>query len=153
MRTFRTTSEVTMACVASDVYEFVVTPKNWVGTHPVTRAVRGETESPRGLGDRWSEVIQGKESQFEVEWQVTRAEPYSLWEIRANNFGGLPAIVTITYFLRPYPANMTAFRREMVTEFPDDFPVTDFLADAFTSSETHDRYLKAVKERLEKSGG
>ena len=46
---------------------------------------------------------------------------------------------------------MTVFRREMVTEFPDDFPVADFLVAAFTSSETHDRYLRAVKERLERA--
>jgi hypothetical protein len=38
----------------------------------------------------------------------------------------------------------------MVTSFPDDYQVSDVLREALTNSQAHDRYLQAVKERIEK---
>jgi len=159
MREFRILSEVDVMCRPERLYEFVTTPNNWVGTHPSTRAVRGETGSPKGLGERWIEVIEAPGGRrFEAEWRVTKADAPKLWEIQADNFGGLPATVTITYVLtegrdgRAGASGGTHFQRDMVTALPDSFPVSDGLRAALTSRESHDTYLRAIKEEVESRG-
>jgi hypothetical protein len=157
MKTFRILSETDVMCSAQGLYEFVTTPDNWVGTHPATKAVRGETTNSAGLGMHWVEVIEAPSGrQFEAEWRVVRADPPRLWEIQADNFGGIPAIVTITYVIgrghggQAGATGSTHFQRDMVTSLPDDFPVSDVLRAALTSRESHDLYLKAIKERIER---
>ena len=154
MKTFRILSEIDVACTPQRVYDFVTTPDNWVGTHPVTKAVRGETGSPRGLGAHWIELIEGPSGRrFEAEWRVTEARAPALWKIQADNFGGIPATVTITYNIEGSSdaAGRTHFGRDMVTSIPDDFPVSDSLKAALTSRESHDAYLGAIKEWIERA--
>ncbi|MDA4114870.1 MAG: SRPBCC family protein [Thaumarchaeota archaeon] len=149
-------SEIDVMCSPQRLYEFVTTPDNWVGTHPVTKTVRGETENPAGLGMHWIEVIEAPSGrQFEAEWRVVRADSPRLWEIQADNFGGIPATVTITYLIEGgrdgsvTAAGSTHFQRDMVTSLPEDFQVSDVLRAALTSRESHDQYLRAIKERIE----
>jgi hypothetical protein len=172
MNNLRVVSEVDVMCFPQTLYDFVTTPDNWVGTHPATRDVKGDTGISEGLGAHWIEVIEGPGGrQFEAEWWVINAEPPGVWEIQTDDFGGLPATVSVTYTLTEGPAaanggasstsssssntdnGITHFRRDMVTSFPDDYEVSDVLREALTSSLVHDRYLQAVKERIETNDG
>jgi hypothetical protein len=161
MKEFRILSEIDIICSPRRLYDFVTTPDNWVGTHPVTKGVRGNTASPRGLGERWFEVIEvpGRR-QFETEWRVVKADPPRLWQIQADNVSGLPVTVTITYTIDERVREGLAdaksslhFRRDMVSSLPWYLlllvVVSKSLRDALTSSEVHDMYLKAVKDRIE----
>jgi len=156
MKEFKTASEINVACAPQLLYEFVTTPMNWVGTHPATKAVRGETASPSNVGDHWFEVVSPLGGhQFEAEWRVTKADSPRLWQIESNDIGGLPAIVTITYRIDETSLQSSTggtgshFEREMVFSLPDDFPVSEGLRAALTSREGHDTYLVAVKKRIE----
>jgi hypothetical protein len=170
MNNLRVVSEIDVMCSPRTLYDFVTTPDNWVGTHPATRDVKGDTGISEELGAHWIEVIEGLGArQFEAEWWVINAEPPRVWEIQTDDFGGLPATVSITYTLTEGPAaasgvagstsssntntGVTHFQRDMVTSFPDDYQVSDVLREALTSSQVHDRYLQAVKERIEKDDG
>ena len=144
-------------CAPQRLFDFVTTPSNWVGTHPATKGVRGNTASPKGLGERWFELVEPPGGRrFEAEWSVVKADPPMLWQIRADKLAGLPAAATITYMIDERVGEGLAnarrgshFRRDMVFSLPDDFQVSDSLRATLTSRETHDLYLKAVKERLE----
>jgi hypothetical protein len=158
----RVLSEIDVTCSPRALYDFVTTPNNWVGTHPATRDVKGDTGVSEGLGAHWIEVIEGPGGrQFEAEWWVINADPPRTWEIQTDDFGGLPATVRITYlFTESHPAisggqssndsiRTTHFQRAMVTSFPDDYKISDVLKEALKSSQIHDSYLQAVKERIE----
>jgi hypothetical protein len=170
MNNLKVVSEIDVMCSPLTLYDFVTTPDNWVGTHPATRDVKGDTGISEGLGAHWIEVIEGPGGrQFEAEWWVINAEPPRVWEIQTDDFDGMPATVSITYTLTEGPAAtgggassgggggsgstnsvITHFKRDMVTSFPDDYQVSDVLREALTSGKIHDRYLQAVKERIEK---
>ncbi|HZW58488.1 MAG TPA: hypothetical protein VFF30_19525 [Nitrososphaerales archaeon] len=162
MQNFRILSEIDVECLPSELYAFVTTPDNWAGSHPATKGVKGETDSPRGLGSKWIEIIEapGSGRRFEAQWLVVREEAPRVWEIKAIDFGGLPATVTITYLIeakRSGPEgsasaeSITHFKRDMVTSPPDDFEVSESLRASLTSRESHDQYLRAIKRRIDES--
>lgn len=130
------------------IFDFVTVPDNWVGTHPVTKAVKGETGISAGLGKRWIEVIEGGGITFDAEWEVIACERPSLWRISASNFNNTSFRVIITYTFNKVDGG-TLFRREMAVEFEDNpelYPMAESLK---KSSEAHDQYLLKVKQCLE----
>lgn len=160
MKKFRLVSEIDVMCSPERLYEFVTTPNNWVGTHPLTKGVRGNTASPRGLGERWFELIEFPGGRrLEAEWRVIKADPPRLWQIQADNIGGIPVSGTITYAIDRI-ANEglkgvkigSHFRREQVSSLPWyllPLLVDKSLRDGLTSRGHNDLYVKAIKERIE----
>ncbi len=162
MKEFRVVSEIDIVCPPQRLYDFVTTPDNWVGTHPLTKGVRGNTSSPRGLGERWIELIElpgGR--RLEAEWRVVKADPPRLWQIQADITGGVPVAGTITYTIdqRFHEGLANAkggshFRREQASSlhwyFVPLLLVSKSLRDGLTRRESNDVYLKAVKDRLER---
>ena len=161
MKQFRTVSEIDVQCTPKVLYDFVTTPKNWVGTHPATKAVRGDAESPKSLGDRWFELVEPPGGRrFEAEWTVVKADPPRQWEIQAKQLGDLPIDCTIIYNIENSnrdesdadSANnysTSHFERLMVFSLPDEFPVSDDMKKSLTSTEGHEMYLRAIKDRIE----
>src|SRR4051794_20803038 len=101
MRVISTSSQIVIRRSPDEVFRFVTTPDNWVGAHPVTAAVRGETHQPALAGAHWTEVIQpGPQAQpFEVEWWATIAAPGRLWVIETDKlaFAGLRCRIAYTF--------------------------------------------------------
>jgi|GEM_PF-4838142 len=130
------------------IFDFVTVPDNWVGTHPVTKAVKGETGISAGVGKRWTEVIEGGGITFDAEWEVIACARPSLWTISSPNFNSMPIRVIITYTFNEVEGG-TLFRREMSIEFEDDpdlYPTAELFK---KSSEGHDQYLLKAKQCLE----
>lgn len=149
MQEFRIISEIDVNCPPEKLYEFVTTPDHWVGSHPSTKGVKGETSTPRKLGDEWIELIEAPGgTQFEARWKVVEAEEPARWKIKADSFGGLPITVTITYLISTGAASH--FKRDLIFAVADSFPVSAAMREALSSRETHDLYLKRIKERIEK---
>jgi hypothetical protein len=149
MATTTTTNEIHIERPPLDVYTFVTTPANWVGTHPVTELVKGEeTGEPAGVGRKWTEVIRhGEEDPFDAEWTVTKAEPGSSWVIVADRMRGGDVNCEITYTFTP-KGDGTDFRREMVVTFPDGDAFAE-LRRRTEDSSNHGSYLANVKAVLE----
>jgi hypothetical protein len=132
------------------VYEFVTTPANWVGTHPVTAAVKGDTDTSAGVGRHWIEVIQADGGEpFETEWTVVQAEPGKTWVIASDQLQVPSMRCEITYTFTQQ-GDATDFRREMVTSFPDDGAVTAELYARLEDPARHADYLAKVKAALER---
>jgi hypothetical protein len=148
MATTTTTSEIHIERAPLEVYTFVTTPANWVGTHPVTEQVKGEgTGEPAGVGQKWTEVIRhGAKDPFDAEWSVTKAEPGHSWVIAADLEAG-DVRCEITYLFTPN-RDGTDFRREMTVTFPDGDQFVEIGRGAKDSS-NHDAYLANVKAALE----
>jgi Polyketide cyclase / dehydrase and lipid transport len=146
---FTIVSEIDVRCKTEDLFKFVTTPDNWVGTHPSTLAVKGETNAERKPGDEWIEVIEPPSGKhFEAKWTVVSEDRPRLWQIHSENFGGLPLSVRITYTLTSEKAG-THFRRDLVFTFHGDFPVDANLRAALSRREEHDEYLLRIKKRAE----
>lgn len=56
---YTTTSVVDITRPAEGVYDFVTTPRNGEGTHPVTAYVSGQADRPTKLGRTFHEHIVG----------------------------------------------------------------------------------------------
>jgi hypothetical protein len=71
---------------AAEIYAFMATPDNWVGTFAATKAVRGEnTDRPVPVGARFVDVIEvAPDTTVEVEWTVTRDEPGAIWQMTTD---------------------------------------------------------------------
>jgi hypothetical protein len=144
-----TVSQTQIACSPQEAYGFVTQPRNWVGTHPVTAAVKGAPEGSAGPGEHWVETIQGPGMPaFDVEWGVIAAELPSFWEIRCAKLGPIGAEVTITYRFTA-EGNGKLFHRRMVSRFASDAAPPPEIREALRNSAVHDLYLEAVKQRLE----
>jgi hypothetical protein len=144
-----THSRTTIERAPEDVYEFVTTPANWVGTHPVTEGVKGDTGRSAGVGDHWTEVIRTPDAgSFDAEWTATKADPGKAWKIETDQLR-LPGVrCEITYtFLSD--GGSTDFRRDMVAIFPDEPAYLEF-AERAEDPSIHDDYLAKVKAALER---
>jgi uncharacterized protein YndB with AHSA1/START domain len=149
MMEFDTVSRIHIACSPQEAYDFVTRPDNWVGTHPVTAAVKGAPDGRAGAGQRWVETIKGPGMPaFDAEWSVVRAEPPALWEIRCEKLGPVGAEVTITYTFTP-EAGGVRFDRLMVSRFGGGIEPPDEVRAALRDSAVHELYLRAVKTRIE----
>ncbi|MGW4830283.1 SRPBCC family protein [Amycolatopsis japonica] len=151
MRTVSTSSDIHVARKPVDVYAFVTTPANWVGTHPVTAGVKIDAGATGGVGSRWVEVIKTLDGgEYETEWQATTAVPGHTWVIQADRlrYEGVKCQIVYTFTEEGDGAH---FRRDMSVLVDGGAEVgNDFLA-ALGDSGAHDEYLAAVKAALEVS--
>lgn len=154
MLTTATSSEIVIDADAATIYDFVTRPDNWVGTHPVTRWVKGETAEPAGVGTTWREGIQrdGDDRLWDVTWLSSVAVPGHIWVIETDELG-LPGVrCRIVYTLTP-EGRGTRFRRDMTVLIGDEVGLPAELRAAFEAtgddSGVHDDYLSNVKAALE----
>lgn len=143
-------SQATIGRSPETVYAFVTDPANWIGTHPVTVRVEAAHPGPQRTGDSWTEIIRAPGWTYPARWSVIEYDPPNRWLIRAERFGGTSATVTIAYTFAA-AASGTHFRREMRTLLPGGL-LGVVLAPLFKATGIHDRYVEAVKQRLESSG-
>jgi carbon monoxide dehydrogenase subunit G len=146
-RTAETVSEIRIEKTPEEVYRFVTTPSNWVGTHPVTDAVTGASGSSEGVGASWTEIIRSPFGRFSARWEVRDANPPHTWTIRTEGFGHTSAVVTIAYTFTAEGMG-TRFRRRMTTLLPRGL-LGLILTPVYRASRIHEEYLRAVKKRLE----
>jgi uncharacterized protein YndB with AHSA1/START domain len=146
-RTVENVTEIRIERSPQEIYRFVTTPANWVGTHPVTLAVTGASGGSEGVGASWTEIIRAPLGRFPARWDVLEADPPRAWTIRADGFGHTSAVVTIHYTFTADETG-TMFRRRMVTLLPKGL-LGLISAPLFRSTRIHDEYLRAVKKRLE----
>ena len=141
-------SQTRIARDPEDVYRFVTTPANWVGTHPVTLAVEGAGGGSEGLGASWTELIKSPLlGRVVARWEVTEANPPHSWTIRTENFARTGTTIIINYkFVADNQG--TLFQRNMVNLLPKG-PLGLILAWLSRRGRMHDEYLAAIKRRLE----
>jgi hypothetical protein len=120
----RTGAEITIERSPSQVYEFVTTPANWVGTHPVTAGVEGATGTPAAAGARWVEVIRPPGDRAGVRCQIV-------------------------YTFADHPQG-TYFRRDMSVLVDDAADVEEPLFGNLSDGSAHEGYLRAVKAAVER---
>lgn len=153
MRVIGTSSQVTVGRPPEEVYGFVTKPDNWVGTHPVTAGVRGDTQGSAAAGAQWIEVIQPGPGApaFEVEWWATIAVPGRLWVIETERlaFPGLRCRIVYTFVAE---GGGTRFHRDMASLVGDQAPLDPAMEAALASPAVHDAYLAAIKTKLESGG-
>jgi hypothetical protein len=151
MRIVQTGAEITIGRSTDDVYEFVTTPANWVGTHPVTAAVEGATEVSAAAGTRWVELIRppGDATGFRTEWLATLAASGHTWVIETDRLhtAGVRCQIVYTFTDRPQG---TYFRRDMSVLVDDAADVDDALFHNLSDGSAHDGYLRTVKAVLER---
>ncbi len=104
------------------MYDFVTTPRNWEGTHPVTAYVSGtQADRPTQLGRTFHEHIVGPYGPdgpaVEAIWEVTRVHRGEAWTIESRYFDGRHIDVTIEYRIEPHTGFCT-LTRTMTTELP-----------------------------------
>jgi uncharacterized protein YndB with AHSA1/START domain len=150
MRAISTTSHIFIERAPEQVFRFVTTPDNWVGTHPVTSAVRGETDKPAGAGAHWIEVIQAnpQAQPFETEWWATIAAPPRLWIIETDQLGRPGLGCRIAYTFRA-EGNGTRFHRDMSCLVSEQMQLEPTLEAALAEPAPHDLYLARIKDRLQ----
>ncbi|MBV8092978.1 MAG: SRPBCC family protein [Acetobacteraceae bacterium] len=151
MRVISTASQAFVARTPEDVFRFVTTPDNWVDSHPVTAAVRGNTYDTAGAGVQWIEVIKPNPETpaFEVEWSATIAAPGRLWIIETDRlaFAGLRCRIAYTFLNEDVG---TRFHRDMACLLNDEVQLDPAIAAALANPAPHDTYLARVKEKLER---
>jgi hypothetical protein len=150
MRIVQTGAETTIGVNPDQVYEFVTTPANWVGTHPVTAAVEGETRAPAVAGARWVELIRPPDDKpgFRTEWLATLAAPGHTWVIETDRLRTAGVRCQIVYTFTDHPQG-TYFRRDMAVLVDDDADVEESLFANLSDGSAHESYLHAVKAALE----
>ena len=150
MRVIGTQSDALIARPPEQVFRFVTTPDNWVGMHPVTASVRGQTSAPASAGIHWTEVIQpGPEAQpFDTEWWATIAAPFRLWVIETERLAvpGLRCRIVYTFLTE---GTGTHFHRDMASLVSDAAQLDPALEAALANPAPHDAYLLAIKRKLE----
>jgi len=151
MRIVQTGAEIAVERSPGQVYEFVTTPANWVGTHPVTAAVEGATETPAAAGARWAELIRppGEATGFRTEWLATLAAPGHTWVIETDRLRVAGVRCQIVYTFADHPQG-TYFRRDMSVLVGDDADVDEALFANLSDGSAHEGYLRAVKAALER---
>lgn len=151
MTTVTTQSTIDIDRSALDIYNFVATPDNWVGSHPVTESVTGtDTDQVAGVGATWTERIvhPGETDDVDAVWAVLAAEPGQTWVIESAQFGGQQLDIKITYTLSE-AGGVTHFVRDMESTTLGDRLLSEGERERLTSPVAHDGYLARVKELLE----
>ena len=150
MRTAGTSNDIEITRSPTAVYDFVTTPANWVGTHPVTAEVKGDTDHSAGVGDRWVELIQppGEPVGHETEWMATTAVPGHTWVIETSRltFAGVRCQIVYTFVGHD---GGTYFRRDMSVMVDDNAEVDDEFLRNVSDDTSQAGYLHKVKELLE----
>lgn len=133
------------------VFDFVTRPLNWIGTHPVTDDVqfsRGDAHAV--TGHEFIETI-GAQLSFDVRWRVTTHEVDRLWVIETDALGDPDVSCRIQYEFEP-DGTGTMFRRHMTISYPavaTTGRTYHVPPEGAADPDVHDRYIGAVKRRLE----
>src|SRR5215471_9075625 len=90
-----THSEISIRCSPERLFQLVTTPDNWVGRHPMTVRVSGDTHHSLEVGEQCIEEVRvgvGGVDQppLSANWHVTRRQAPLLWEIQAQFPAQLP---------------------------------------------------------------
>jgi hypothetical protein len=151
MRIVQTGAETVIGRTPGEVYEFVTTPANWVGTHPVTAAVEGATQTPATAGARWVELIRppGDTAGLRTQWLATLAAAGHTWVIETDRLQTAGVRCQIVYTFTDHPQG-TYFRRDMSVLVDDAADVDESLFTNLADGSAHDGYLRAVKAALER---
>ncbi|MET7991751.1 hypothetical protein ABZU76_12650 [Amycolatopsis sp. NPDC005232] len=159
MRAITISNDTRISRSPEEVYDYVTKPENWVGTHPVTVAVRDAPEGSAVAGTRWIEVIGAPgtldEGGYDTEWLATTSVPGHTWVIETDRlrFDGVRCQIVYTLMAE---GSWTYFRRDMtvlVAAGADLDPVLEkkFMEDsAHPGDSVHAGYLAAVKAALER---
>jgi hypothetical protein len=149
MRIVQTGAEIVIGRNPGEVYEFVTTPANWVGTHPVTAAVEGATQAPAVAGAQWAEVIRppGDTTGFRTEWLATLSAAGHTWVIETDRLQTAGVRCQIVYTFADHPQG-TYFRRDMSVLVDDAADVDESLFTNLSDGSAHEGYLGAVKAAL-----
>lgn len=148
-----TSSDSYIDCPPATVYAFVTQPHNWVGTHPVTSDVRVENDCDFSeVGAVFTETISGDGTpHFDVTWRVSAAEWGRRWIIDTDELGDSGVSCRIRYEFEP-SGRGTAFSRHMTVHYLSRQPAAGAYRvppEGAASPDVHDRYIEAVKRRLE----
>lgn len=84
----RIVNRIEIARDIGDVYDFVTTPATWLGWHPSTCRLMGNTCQPLRAGDRVSEEFRVFGLRHRVDWTVTESRPPQRWEATGRHRGG-----------------------------------------------------------------
>ncbi|MFH8594930.1 SRPBCC family protein [Streptomyces rimosus] len=132
---------------ARTIYDYVATPKNWKGTHPVTCDVGGDVSAPAAAGAAWQEFVRSKAYDKTLNWRCTKAVPAKQWTIEsADPFEPYPCEITYTFeVLGP---ERTTFTRTLRVPFAgEENPIS---AEHIEQVERDSpEYLKKVKNLME----
>jgi len=150
METVQNKTSVKINAKAQIVYNLITTTKNWVGLHPVTKAVYGPTiDQEAGVNAVWLEHIENSEgyhNSVDAAWYVAKAEPYKLWQIKSAFFGGKNEVVTITCYFEE-ENNVTSFTRVMETLVSKK--TSEAEKKGLADPSKHREYLERIKQRIE----
>lgn len=150
METIENKTSIQIDAKAEVVYNLITTPKNWVGLHPVTKAVYGpDIDKEAGVNAVWIEHIQNSNDyhhSVDAAWYVTEANPAKRWQIKSAFFGGQKTVVTITYIFEE-AANKTTFTRIMSTQVPNDMNNAE--KKGLADPTKHQEYLERIKQKVE----
>lgn len=149
MHASTTSSTIIIDRAPTEVYAFVTTPANWVGTHPVTETVRGQVDRSADIGARWTEVIKAAQGEpgFEIDWLATMRVPEHTWVIETDTLRDKGIRCQIVYTFVGIDG-VTLFRRDM-SVFGDEQDSDPELLAMTARPEAHDAYLAAIKAALE----
>ncbi|MDC7223539.1 MAG: hypothetical protein PQJ60_07335 [Spirochaetales bacterium] len=145
------TTELQFDCSREEIFNFVTVPDNWVGTHPATKEVKGDTHSPAIVGKSWIEVIdpvwRDDLDVCEAEWTTTDYEYPSMWSFCSKNIYNTSADVYITYHLIEKDGG-TLFQRHMSVTMEDQEALSHMAKDMSSQSDMQNEYLLLVKKAL-----
>ncbi|SBW22543.1 hypothetical protein FDG2_2794 [Candidatus Protofrankia californiensis] len=156
MLSITTYASTRIARSPAEVWDYVTTPANWVGAHPVAKAVRGDVHRPAPAGARWTEVVEVGGEIVELEWTATAVDTSDaewLWRIEADpSLTSDPADgrvhVGITYtFLTD--GDCTVFGRTVNVRYSGGASIPLRYRDAWTDESADIHYLDTIKRALE----
>ncbi|WP_283747529.1 SRPBCC family protein [Bacillus cereus] len=136
-------TSITIEASPQQVYDFVLTPRNWKGTHPVTADVAGNVDEVVTIGSSWREFIDFPPHKVIATWTCNKAEPAKMAEYFSLE-PYAPNACYITYEFQPSGGG-TQFTRTMRVPFTDS-PAP---AENQNTAEVSKKYLEAVKSAVE----
>lgn len=142
-------TESTINKPATQVFDYVTTPANWLTWHPSSLALRGATDHPLQVGEEVTEDFRVAGRKGTVVWTVVERDAPRRWVISgaAGDGGG----GTITYTLTDIPGG-TAFRRELAYRMPNALlALLDWLLIRRRISTESAQAVRQLKQALEKS--
>nr|WP_283747531.1 SRPBCC family protein [Bacillus cereus] len=137
-------TSITIEASPQQVYDFVLTPRNWKGTHPVTADVAGNVDEVVTIGSSWREFIDFPPHKVIATWTCNKAEPAKMAEyFSLEPFA--PNTCYITCEFQPKSGVGTLFTRTMRVPFTDSTVPAEYQK----TGEGSKKYLEAVKSAVE----
>lgn len=151
MKSINNTVEEAFDCPSSVLFNLVTAPANWVGLHPVTKAVYGpEIDKSLNVGGVAIEhiVSEEREKPLNAVWLVTEYEKNKMWAFKSLYFGGEPCEVTIRYEFTSLNDKKVIFKRIMITTYADS-QLDASEINASKSNASHVEYFANIRKRLD----